>query len=35
MESLLGDEEVFSCESRIMAKRAVTFDLTIASRSNF
>jgi hypothetical protein len=25
MESLLGDEEVFSCESRIMAKKGRNF----------
>jgi hypothetical protein len=35
MESLLGEEEVCSCRTRITAKKGVTFDPTIGSRSNF
>jgi hypothetical protein len=35
MEWLLGDEDVWSVEFENQFKRAITFDLTIGSRSNF
>jgi hypothetical protein len=35
MESLLGKDDVCSSQTRITAKKGVTFDAIIGSRSNF
>jgi hypothetical protein len=35
MESILSKEEVWLRQTRITAKRAITFDPTIGSRSKF
>jgi len=35
MEWLLGDEDVWSVELEYRFKRAITFDPTVGSRSNF
>ena len=34
MKWLLGDEDVWSVELEYWLKRAITFDLTVGSRSN-
>jgi hypothetical protein len=35
MEWLLGDEDVWSVELQYRLKKAITFDPTVGSRSNF
>jgi hypothetical protein len=35
VESLLGEAEVSSLETRVPVRRAITFDPTVGSHSNF
>jgi len=35
VESLVGEAEVFALETRLLVERAVTFDPTIGSSTNF
>jgi hypothetical protein len=35
VEAILGKEEVWSSEARVMILKGITFDPTIGSRSNF
>jgi hypothetical protein len=35
VESILGEEDVWSRQARVTARKGRTFDLTVGSRSNF